>query len=60
MDRPRDETRDFEGRGLLTGARALITGGDSGIGRAALLAYSLAQELQDRGIGANSVAPGPA
>jgi hypothetical protein len=24
----RDEMRDYEGRGLLTGARALITGGD--------------------------------
>jgi hypothetical protein len=32
--RPRDEMRDYEGRGLLTGARALIIGGDSGIGRA--------------------------
>ena len=31
---PRDEMRDYEGRGLLTGTRALITGGDSGIGRA--------------------------
>jgi len=27
--KPRDEMRDYEGRGLLTGARALITGGDS-------------------------------
>jgi hypothetical protein len=32
--RTRDEMRDYEGRGLLTGTRALITGGDSGIGRA--------------------------
>ena len=29
---PRDEMRDYEGRGLLAGRRALITGGDSGIG----------------------------
>ena len=31
---PRDEMRDYRGRGLLAGKRALITGGDSGIGRA--------------------------
>ena len=30
-DRPSDEMRDYEGRGLLAGKRALITGGDSGI-----------------------------
>jgi NAD(P)-dependent dehydrogenase (short-subunit alcohol dehydrogenase family) len=38
--RPRDEMRDYEGRGLLTGARALITGGDSGIGRAVAVAFA--------------------
>ena len=27
---PRDEMRDYRGRGLLAGKRALITGGDSG------------------------------
>ena len=37
---PRDEMRDYEGRGLLTGARALITGGDSGIGRAVAIAFA--------------------
>ena len=38
--RPRDEMRDYEGRGLLAGARALITGGDSGIGRAVAVAFA--------------------
>jgi NAD(P)-dependent dehydrogenase (short-subunit alcohol dehydrogenase family) len=38
--RPRDEIRDYEGRGLLAGARALITGGDSGIGRAVAVAFA--------------------
>jgi NAD(P)-dependent dehydrogenase (short-subunit alcohol dehydrogenase family) len=37
---PRDEMRDYEGRGLLAGARALITGGDSGIGRAVAVAFA--------------------
>src|SRR5947199_2379736 len=37
---PRDEMRDYEGRGLLTGARALVTGGDSGIGRAVAVAFA--------------------
>src|SRR5438552_4249500 len=37
---PRDEMRDYEGRGLLTGTRALITGGDSGIGRAVAVAFA--------------------
>ncbi len=37
---PRDEMRDYEGRGLLSGARALITGGDSGIGRAVAVAFA--------------------
>ena len=32
--RPRDEMRDYTGNGHLRGKRALITGGDSGIGRA--------------------------
>ena len=28
---PLDEMRDYRGRGLLAGKRALITGGDSGV-----------------------------
>jgi NAD(P)-dependent dehydrogenase (short-subunit alcohol dehydrogenase family) len=38
--RPRDEMRDYEGSGLLSGQRALITGGDSGIGRAVAVAFA--------------------
>jgi NAD(P)-dependent dehydrogenase (short-subunit alcohol dehydrogenase family) len=37
---PRDEMRDYAGRGLLDGARALVTGGDSGIGRAVSVAFA--------------------
>ncbi|MGW4399367.1 SDR family oxidoreductase [Amycolatopsis nivea] len=37
---PRDSMTDYEGRGLLTGQRALITGGDSGIGRAVAIAFA--------------------
>jgi NAD(P)-dependent dehydrogenase (short-subunit alcohol dehydrogenase family) len=37
---PRDEMRDYTGRGLLEGKRALITGGDSGIGRAVAVAFA--------------------
>ena len=39
-ERPRDEMRDYRGRDLLAGRRALITGGDSGIGRAAAVAFA--------------------
>src|SRR5436305_612828 len=39
-DKPHDEMRDYVGRGLLDGKRALITGGDSGIGRAVAVAFA--------------------
>ncbi|MDA8369329.1 MAG: SDR family oxidoreductase [Nocardiopsaceae bacterium] len=38
--RPRDEMRDYVGRGLLEGKKALIAGGDSGIGRAVAVAFA--------------------
>ncbi|MDF5752803.1 SDR family oxidoreductase [Spongiactinospora sp. TRM90649] len=37
---PRDEMRDHIGSDLLKGKRALITGGDSGIGRAVAVAFA--------------------
>ena len=37
---PQDEMRNYEGRGLLEGVRALVTGGDSGIGRAVAVAFA--------------------
>lgn len=41
MDRrPHDEMSDYVGRNLLAGKRALITGGDSGIGRAVAVAFA--------------------
>ncbi|HIV57908.1 MAG TPA: SDR family oxidoreductase [Candidatus Stackebrandtia faecavium] len=38
--KPRDEMRSYRGNGLLEGKRALITGGDSGIGRAVAVAFA--------------------
>ena len=38
--KPNDEMRDYEGSNLLAGVRALITGGDSGIGRAVAVAFA--------------------
>jgi NAD(P)-dependent dehydrogenase (short-subunit alcohol dehydrogenase family) len=37
---PRDSMADYTGRGLLRGKRTLITGGDSGIGRAVAVAFA--------------------
>ncbi|MFC7342895.1 SDR family oxidoreductase [Saccharopolyspora griseoalba] len=37
---PRDEMREYRGSGHLEGERALITGGDSGIGRAVAVAFA--------------------
>ena len=37
---PKDEMRDYVGRDLLKGKKALITGGDSGIGRAVAAAFA--------------------
>jgi NAD(P)-dependent dehydrogenase (short-subunit alcohol dehydrogenase family) len=38
--RPADEMAKYVGRGLLEGKRALVTGGDSGIGRATAVAFA--------------------
>ncbi|MDI2029242.1 SDR family oxidoreductase [Saccharopolyspora sp. TS4A08] len=38
--RPRDEMREYTGAGHLAGKRALVVGGDSGIGRAVSIAFA--------------------
>src|SRR5690348_17633856 len=39
-EKPRDEMREYVGRDLLHGKCALVTGGDSGIGRAVAIAFA--------------------
>lgn len=67
--RPRAEMEDYTGSGKLAGKVAIVTGGDSGIGRAVAIGfakgaviaftYSMAQALTERKIRVNCVAPGP-
>ena len=39
-EKPRDEMREYVGRNLLNGKCALITGGDTGVGRAVAVAFA--------------------